>query len=146
MIDTPTIVAIVTGVLLVVCFVAWLLTHNKLVRRDADARLSEQLREREKELREQEKAVYEDSLRKMKEGQEKAIEAARTALALENEKLMKQREEALKKEAAETMKIITGDLDRDIRTMKEAFDAFNMEFNKYASKAARNYLKTLGYY
>ena len=121
--DTPTIVAIVAGVLLVATFVAWLLTHNKLVRRDADARLAETLREQEKALREQEKAVYEQSLQKMREGQEKAIEAAKTALALENEKLMKQREEALKKEAAETMKVITGDLGKDIRTMKEAFDA-----------------------
>ena len=141
--DTPTIVAIVTGVLLVATFVAWLLTHNKLVRRDADARMSELLREQEKELREQEKAVYEQSLQKMKEGQEKAIEAAKTALALENEKLMKQREEALKKEAAETMKLITGDLNKDIRTMKEAFDAQKESHLKESSSIKTQFAETV---
>lgn len=141
--DIPTIVAIVTGGLLVATFVAWLVTHNKLVRRDADARMSETLREQEKELREQEKAVYEQSLQKMREGQEKAIEAAKTALALENEKLMKQREEALKKEAAETMKVITGDLGKDIRTMKEAFDAQKESHLKESSSIKTQFAETV---
>ena len=141
--DTTTIAAIVTGILLVVSFVAWLLTHNKLVRRDADARMAEQLREQEQKLREQEKAVYEQSLQRMKEGQEKAIEAAKTALALENEKLIKQREEALKKEAAETMKLITGDLGKDIRTMKEAFDAQKESHLKESTSIRTQFAETV---
>ena len=69
------------------------------------------------------KADNEKAIAELRAGQEKAIEAAKTALALENEKLMKAREESLKKEAAETMKVITGDLNKDIKDMKDAFDA-----------------------
>ena len=143
MMDLSTILAIVAGVLLVATFIAWLLTHNKLVRRDADARLSEQLRTQEKDLREQEKALYERNLQEMKEGQLKAIEAAKTALALENEKLMKQREEALKKEAAETMKVITGDLGKDIKTMKEAFEAQKESHLKESSAIKTRFEETV---
>ena len=72
---------------------------------------------------ETERAQHERALADLKAGQEKAIEAAKSALALENEKALKEREESLKKEAAETMKVITGDLNKDIKEMKEAFDA-----------------------
>lgn len=72
---------------------------------------------------ETERAQHERALADLKAGQEQAIEAARSALALENEKALKEREESLKKEAAETMKVITGDLNKDIKEMKEAFDA-----------------------
>ena len=88
----------------------------ELIRREADVRTSEALRASEKEQ-------YERLVAGLEEAQRKAIEAARTALALENEKTLKAREESLKKEAAETMKVITGGLDKDIRDMKEAFDA-----------------------
>ena len=72
---------------------------------------------------ENERAQHERALADLKAGQEQAIEAAKSALALENEKALKEREESLKKEAAETMKVITGDLNKDIKEMKEAFDA-----------------------
>ena len=72
---------------------------------------------------ETERAQHERALADIKAGQEQAIEAAKSALALENEKALKEREESLKKEAAETMKVITGDLNKDIKEMKEAFDA-----------------------
>ena len=65
---------------------------------------------------------YDKSLAKLEEAQKNAIEAARTALALENEKNLKAREEALRKEAAETMKNITGGLDQTIKGMTEAFE------------------------
>ncbi len=74
-------------------------------------------------LRESEKQQHEQALLDLQAAQAKAIEAARTALALENEKTLKAREEALKKEAAETMKTITGGLDHNIKAMKDAFDA-----------------------
>lgn len=61
------------------------------------------------------KSIHAKSLAELKAGQEKAIEAAKTALALENEKILKAREETLKKEAAETMKNITGGLDQTIK-------------------------------
>lgn len=99
----------------------------QIIRKDADIRTAEQLRQIEREQHErtiselrlsQEKAIAE-----IKAGQDKAIEAAKTALALENEKALKAREESLKKEAAETMRVITGGLDKDIKDMKDAFDA-----------------------
>lgn len=98
-----------------------------LIRKEAEVQTAEQLRASEKEQHakalEEIKASNEKAIAELKAGQEKAIEAARTALALENEKTLKAREEALKKEAAETMKVITGGLDQNIREMKEAFES-----------------------
>ncbi len=98
-----------------------------LIRKDADVRTAEALRESERKQHEQAmaeiKASQEKALAELKAGQEKAIEAAKTALELENEKMLKAREEALKKEAAETMKTITGGLDQTIKGMTEAFEA-----------------------
>ena len=98
-----------------------------LIRKEADVRTAEALRECERkqhdEALETIRANHDKALAELREGQEKAIEAAKTALALENEKILKAREEALKKEAAETMKAITGGLDQNIKDMKEAFEA-----------------------
>lgn len=98
-----------------------------IIRKEAEVRTAEALRESDNKQHEQAmaeiKASHDKALSELKEGQEKAIEAAKTALALENEKTLKAREEAMKKEAAETMKAITGGLDQNIRDMKEAFEA-----------------------
>ena len=53
----------------------------------------------------------------------KLLENMKMELRLENEKALKEREESLKKEAEETMRALTGALNKDIRDMKEAFDA-----------------------
>lgn len=74
-------------------------------------------------LRQSEKELFLKALDDMKENNARALQATKTELALENEKLLKAREEALKKEAQETMKAITGDLNKDIRDMKDAFNA-----------------------
>ena len=114
------IAAAVVAVALIALVIAW-------VRKDAQLRTSEALRESEKAQHERAmdevKAGHEKAIAELKEGQQKAIDAARTALALENEKTLKAREEALKQEAAETMKTITGGLDRNIQEMKAAFEA-----------------------
>ena len=103
------VAAVVVAAALIALVIAW-------VRKDAQLRTSEALRESEK-------AQHERAMDEVKAGHEKAIDAARTALALENEKTLKAREEALKQEAAETMKTITGGLDRNIQEMKAAFEA-----------------------
>ena len=112
--------AAVVAAALIALVIAW-------VRKDAQLRTSEALRESEKAQHERAmdevKAGHEKAIAELKEGQQKAIDAARTALALENEKTLKAREEALKQEAAETMKTITGGLDRNIQEMKAAFEA-----------------------
>ncbi len=114
------IAAAVVAAALISLVIAW-------VRKDAQLRTSEALRESEKAQHERAmdevKAGHEKAIAELKEGQQKAIDAARTALALENEKTLKAREEALKQEAAETMKTITGGLDRNIQEMKAAFEA-----------------------
>ena len=118
------IVIIIAAVIIVALVVAWILSAGKmkarfneeLIRKDADLKTANILRQNE--IKQREIAIAE-----LKESQEKAIEAAKTALALENEKILKAREEALKKEAAETMKAITGGLDQNIKDMKAAFEA-----------------------
>ena len=118
------IVIIIAAVIIVALVVAWILSAGKmkarfneeLIRKDADLKTANILRVNE--IKQREIAIAE-----LKESQEKAIEAAKTALALENEKILKAREEALKKEAAETMKAITGGLDQNIKDMKAAFEA-----------------------
>ncbi|MGM9766835.1 MAG: DNA recombination protein RmuC [Candidatus Cryptobacteroides sp.] len=121
---------------------------DRIARQDAEIEeLKENLAQRDRDLARAEEAVkYSDQLRKneeerhklavaelkenygkalagLEEAQKKAIDAARAELALENEKNLKAREEALKKEAAETMKNITGGLDQTIKGMTEAFEA-----------------------
>ena len=100
---------------------------EEFIRKEGELHTAEALRESEKAGYEKaladSDANHEKALAELKAAQEKAIEAARTALALENEKTLKQREEALKKEAGEAIKAITSGLNKDIRDMKEAFDA-----------------------
>ena len=114
------VAAAVVAIAIIALVIAW-------VRKDAQLRTSEALRESEKAQHERAmdevKAGHEKAIAELRAGQEKAIDAARTALALENEKTLKAREEALKKEAAETMKVITGGLDQNIKEMKAAFEA-----------------------
>ena len=117
-------IAIIAAVIIIAIVVAWIFSANKarasykeeIIRKDAAIRTVEVLRESERKQHEQ-------AIAEIKVSQEKAIEAAKTALALENEKMLKAREESLKKEAAETMKVITGGLDQNIKDMKEAFEA-----------------------
>ena len=118
-----------------------------LIRKDADVRTAEALRESERKQHEQAmaeiKASHEKALSELKAGQEKAIEAAKTALALENEKILKAREETLKKEAAETMKAITGGLDQNIKDMKDAFEAQKKSHAEETSSIKTQFAETV---
>ncbi len=107
-----------------------------LIRKDAQVQTAEALRENERQQ-------HEKALAELKVSQEKAIEAARTALALENEKILKAQEEALKKEAEETMKAITGGLDRNIRDMKEAFEAQKKSHTEESSAIKTQFAETV---
>ena len=114
---TATIItASVAAAIIIALIVVLVRTNNKLIRKEAEVRASEQLRSSEREM-------YEKGLADLKAGQKEAIEAAKDALAHKNDKILREREEALKKEAAETMKNITGGLDRTIKGMTEAFEA-----------------------
>lgn len=169
-------IAIIAAIIIIATVIAWILTANKakaafkdeldrkekevrtladqiaerneaLIRKEADVRTAEALRESERKQHEQAieeiKNSHEKALSDLKAGQEKAIEAARTALALENEKMLKDREEALKKEAAETMKNITGGLDQTIKGMTEAFEAQKKSHAEETSSIKTQFVETV---
>ena len=121
--------------------------EKELARMEVEMRSVHQLRESEKEQYEKAlaevKSSHEKALQELKAGQEQAIAAARTALALENEKTLKAREESLKKEAAEAMKVITGDLNKDIKDMKEAFDAQKKTHAEESSSIRTQFAETV---
>ena len=142
--DTSIIIAIIAAVVIVAIVIAWIVSAGKA---KAALSISQALRESEKTQYERAitelKAGHEKALTDLKDGQEKAIEAAKTALALENEKILKEREEALKKEAAETMKAITGGLDQNIKDMKEAFEAQKKSHVEESSSIKTQFAETV---
>ena len=158
-------IAIIAAVIIIAIVIAWILSASKakaafqseigrketevkeltgkvaerdadLIRKEADIRTAEALRDSEREQ-------HEKALAELKAGQEKALEAAKTALALENEKILKAREEALKKEAAETMKAITGGLDQNIKDMKDAFEAQKKSHAEETSSIKTQFAETV---
>ena len=137
------IIAAVAAVIAIIA--AWMLGGNKvkaeyqqkisalegeLIRKEAEANS-------EKQLRESEKKNHEESFKSLKEAQEQALAATKAQLVTESERQMKQREESLKQEAAEAIKNITGDLNKDIKAMTEAF-----EKQKEAQNTAKAEIKT----
>ena len=153
--NTSIIIAIVAAVVIIAIVIAWILSSVKakasfkeqIIQKEADLRMAETLRESERKQHEQAmaeiKAGHERAIAELKAGQEKAIEAAKTALALENEKALKAREEALKKEAAETMKTITGGLDQTIKGMTEAFEAQKKSHAEETSSIKTQFAETV---
>lgn len=111
--------------------IAWLLTHfisrarydrqlyakdAQLAAKDAELRSAQALSTHESEL-------YARTLAELKASQQQALEATKNEFALENERQLKAREESLRREAEATMRALTGGLDKDIKEMKDAFDA-----------------------
>lgn len=174
--NATTIIAIIASIIIITIAIAWILTSNKtkaafqaaidrkdmevrtltgqvaerdaeLIRKEADIRTAEALRDSERKQHEQTlaeiKANHEKALSDIKAGQEKVLEAARTALALENEKILKAREEALKKEAAETLKAITSGLDQNIKNMKDAFEAQKKSHAEESSSIKTQFAETV---
>ena len=150
-----TTITIIAVVIIIAIVIAWILTANKakaaflaeLGRKESDVRLAQALRDNEKEqherVLEELKANHEKALSELKDRQEQAIEAAKNALALENEKNLKAREEALKKEAEETMKTITGGLDKTIKDMTEAFEAQKKSHAEESSSIKTQFAETV---
>ena len=160
--ETIILIIAAAAVIITALVIAWIVSDSKaragflqeirskeedLIRKDAQVRTAEALRASEREQYEKAmdeiKASHEKAIAELKIGQEKAIEAARTALALENEKTLKAREQALKQEAAETMKVITGGLDRNIREMKEAFEAQKKSQTEESSSIRTQFAETV---
>jgi DNA recombination protein RmuC len=78
-------------------------------------------------LRENDLASHEKSVALLKEAHDAALKqqiaAIRAEMTAETERLLKQREEELARKAEDTFKTISGSLDKDLKDMKEAFDA-----------------------
>ena len=123
------IVTVVAAVIIIALVIAWSLSLSRA--RTAEALLDNERRQ------------HAQALAEVKASQEKALEAAKTALALENEKALKAREESLKKEAAETMKAITGGLDQNIKDMKEAFEAQKKSHAEESSSIKTQFAETV---
>ena len=138
--DATLITGIAGAAVIVGLVIAWILSAQKakaaLIRKEAEVRMAQALLENEREQ-------HERAFEALRAGQEKAIEAAKTALALENEKTLKAREEALKKEAEETLKNLTGGLDRNIRDMKEAFEAQKKSHTEETSSIKTQFAETV---
>ena len=82
-----------------------------------------EFKENQARTSEEQRKNYEATVAELKESQAKTIEVTKNEMALQNEKLMKEREESLKKEAEETMRNITGALNKDINAMREKVEA-----------------------
>lgn len=82
-----------------------------------------EFKENQAKASEEQRKNYEATIAELKESQARTIEVTKNEMALQNEKLMKEREESLKKEAEETMRNITGALNKDINAMREKVEA-----------------------
>ena len=78
-------------------------------------------------LRENDRAAYGQSVALLKEAHESAlkqqISAIRAEMTAQTEQLLAQREEELSRKAEETFKTISSGLDKDLKEMKDAFEA-----------------------
>ena len=85
-------------------------------------------------LRESEARAHERSLELLKAANEAAlrqqISAIRAEMTAETERLLQQREEALSRKAQETFQTISGSLDKEMKGMKEAFEAQKKSTNE----------------
>lgn len=140
MIGFEVLIAAVLAALVIAALITYIIFKSRftgrLAEKEAEIKGLQALRQKEEE-------VYAKTLADVKEASAKAIEATKTQLALENEKLMKAREESLKKEAAETMKNITGGLDKEIQNMKQAFEDQKKSSSQDASAIKTKFEETV---
>ena len=85
-------------------------------------------------LRESDSLSHEKSIALLKEAHDSALKqqmaAIRAEMTAETERLLKQREEELSRKAQETFKTISGSLDKEMKDMKEAFEAQKKSTNE----------------
>lgn len=133
-----TVIIIIASIIIIALVAAWAYSYQRikteLVGKDAEIRNAKELLQSEKEQHEKavaelksqhENAVselknqHEKMLGALKEGQEKAIEAAKTALALENEKMLKAGQNEFAKKSNEDIEKILNPLKEKITELKE---------------------------
>ena len=122
---------IAVALLIIAVLVTWLIlksrygkavnaVENKLISAEGEVKSLSALRENDL-------ASHEKSVALLKEAHDAALKqqiaAIRAEMTAETERLLKQREEELSRKAEETFKTISGSLDKDLKEMKDAFDA-----------------------
>ena len=90
-------------------------------------KIQEELKVSHERSQEELKAAHEKAKEDIREAHEKAlkqqIEALRTEMTAQTEAVLKQREKELSERAEKTFKDISGDLGKDLKDMKDAFEA-----------------------
>ena len=90
-------------------------------------KIQEELKAAHERSQEELKAAHEKAKADIREAHEKAlkqqIEALRTEMTAQTEAVLKQREKELSDRAEKTFKDISGDLGKDLKDMKDAFEA-----------------------
>ena len=116
--DTVTLIIIVAAAILiaVAIVITWLVMRAHGVK--ACNELENQLIAARRDLENADKL-----LKMQQDSFDKQLEAVRSQMSAETEKLLKQREQALQQKAEETFKTLAGPLGKDLKEMKESFDA-----------------------
>ena len=119
--DQVNIIIIVAAAILiaVAIVITWLVMHGKLVAAREALNSAEKLQH-----------LQQDSF-------DRQLELVKSQLTAQTEKLLEQREEALQKKAEETFRNLAGPLGKDLKDMKDSFDA-----QKQAQTAGSASLKT----
>ncbi|MCQ2116328.1 MAG: DNA recombination protein RmuC [Bacteroidales bacterium] len=110
----------------------------ELQQKEALQALEERHRTEVEKLEQNHKAAIET----IEKHQKEALEATKVALAAENDKALKAREDALKKEAEETINKMTAPLQHTIKTMTEAFEAQKESHNKEMAAVKEKFEET----
>ena len=133
----------------VVAVVVWLVTHfvvrarymGKLAVKDASLAAKDMELDAERRLGEERSQFYDKRIEEIKAANEAAlkqqVETLRTSITAESEKVLKAREEELDRRAEKTFADITENLGKDLKDMKEAFEA-----NKKTQSETTSSLKT----
>ena len=111
--------------------------NNDITERDKSITRLESELNAEKQMRQNDRATHEQMLKDLKENQASFIKAAQDELAVRNNDQFKKHEEALSQKAADALKTVTDGLNKDIREMKQSFEA-----NKEAQIAQSAAIKT----
>lgn len=96
---------------------------NEITQRDNSIIRLESELSSEQKLRQNERTLHEQMLKDLKENQASFIKAAQDELAVRSNNELKRHEEALTQKAADALKNVTDGLNKDIREMKQSFDA-----------------------
>ena len=111
--------------------------NNDITERDKSITRLESELNAEKVMRQNDRETHEQMLKDLKENQASFIKAAQDELAVRNNDQFKKHEEALSQKAADVLKTVTDGLNKDIREMKQSFEA-----NKEAQIAQSAAIKT----